>query len=440
MPLPGENDRPPVPPMKYRLSIGEMATTSSGKTAPRKMDYFQIRRLTRQGDKPTYVVDQPLQKALCAAVGVTEKPTIVPVTLVGNIEMVNGKPVIPESILFAEMARYWGGRRECCCKYWDPETGVGTAKKRNYAKETRSGREVTVFTGEEEIACDPATCPYATGRHNISKYSGIALCKPHVIASVCLPFAPSVGSAAKVKTTGWASYFGMRDSLLTIGLQTGGWLHDIPLFLVLDWGRSADGQAIPVLRFEYQGNVDALRDTMIPLLARWRGQDSVIKQLQASQVASTMDLIEDQDDQRVTNEEFFPETAHDAVDAKVENRVGHIGKQAASSTTDADTVDGEFELVGAHDENTDSWAPEAPQATEGDEGTITPSMNAARVIAKQKALLEKGFAAETIKAATAKFRRDIAPDSTSINDLNEDETQVLIDTLEIWSSGPSEEL
>lgn len=422
--------------MKYRLSIGEVAPTSSGKTAPRKINYFQIRRLTRQGDKPAYVVDQQLQKALCAAVGVTEKPTVVPVTLVGNIEMVNGKPVIPESILFAEMARYWGGRRECCCNQWDAATGVGTAKKRNYTKETRNGREVTVFTGEEEIACDPSTCPYATGRHNVGKYAGVALCKPHVIASVCLPFAPSVGSAAKVKTTGWASYFGMRDSLLTIGLQTGGWLHDIPLLLVLDWGRSADGQAIPILRFEYEGNVDALRNTMIPLLGRWQGQDSMIKQLQAGQVASTVDLIEDQDDQRATNAEFFPETAHEKVDVQVEPSV----EEATPAPVEADAIDVEFESVETPDQGGPSWATDAPQATKGDEGVITPSVNAARVIAKQKALLEKGFAAETIKAATAKFREDIAPESKSINDLGDDETQVLIDTLEMWSSGQSEEL
>jgi hypothetical protein len=440
MPLPGEHDRPPVPPMKYRLSIGEVAPTSSGKTAPRKMDYFQIRRLTRQGDKPTYMVDQALQKAMCAASGVTEKPTAVPVTLVGNIEMVDGKPVIPESILFAEMARYWGGRRECCCKQWDEETGVGTAKKRNYAKETRNGREVTVFTGEEEIACDPATCPFATGRHNIGKYAGVALCKPHVIASVCLPFAPSVGSAAKVKTTGWASYFGMRDSLLTIGLQTGGWLHDIPLLLVLDWGRSADGQAIPILRFEYEGNVDALRDTMIPLLGRWKGQDNTIKQLQAGQVASTVDLVEDQDDQRATNAEFYPETAFERVEVRLERDPEPEVEAAPAIFTEDNAIDGEFEPVETPDEQAIPGATEPLQATKGDEGTITPSVNAARVIAKQKALLEKGFAAETIKAATAKFREDIAPESKSINDLGEDETQVLIDTLEMWSSGQSEEL
>lgn len=308
--LPGEQDRAVSPPQKVRLAIGSTYLhEKSGKMLPRKDDYFSVRKLSRQEKGATYLIDQELQAAMCAAAGVTEKPTAVPVTVIGNASMgKDGKtPTLPESILFAEMARYSGNRRECACREFNAE-GKGTAHQRKYETKQKKGEgkgTYKVLVSEQDIPCDPKTCPFATGAQN----EGVPLCKPHVIANLLLPWASSVGTVAKFKTTGWANYYGMRNSLLAIALQTNGWLHDIPLFFVLEWARSSDGQLIPEVRFEFRGNVDELRLQTIPKLQAWQSSEGQLKALQAGVIESTLTLVEDVDDQEATQVEFFPEAA-----------------------------------------------------------------------------------------------------------------------------------
>jgi len=310
MALPGENDRAYSPPQRWRLAIGETYVNKNEMTLPRKMDYFTTRRLSYQtGQSPTYIVDTEMQAMLCKAAGVMEKPTAVPVTVIGNPSLdAEGKPVIPESILFSEMARYGGRKRLCWCKEFDAD-GRGTATCRTYTeRKTRDGkRTYQVLTTEEAIICDPATCPWATGTHSIDKYEGSRLCKPHVIATISFPWAPSVGSAAKFRTTGWKSYHAMRASLIAIALQTKGWLHEVPLTMVLDWTIAGNGEVVPEVRFEYRGTAAELRSASIEVKQLWTGQEQELKQLEAGIVADTEAFIVDPVDEAATQDEFWPE-------------------------------------------------------------------------------------------------------------------------------------
>lgn len=310
MALPGEK-AVVVPPQSFRLAIGG-TYQKNGKTLPQKLDYWSVRRLAVQrGEKPTYIVDDAAQKIMCGAAGVQEKPVAIPVTVIGNPELKDGLPVLPESILWARMARYSGGKCVCSCSNFDKD-GKGTATERLYQeKQSGSGQYVKtyyVLAGTREQPCDPAACPYATGDHDQLKYKGTPLCKPQVVASFGLPWFPIVGTVAKFKTTGWHSYRALRDSLLAISLQTGGWLHDLPnLWLVLDWEIAGNGQLVPSVRVEFRGNVAQLRDATQNIQGRWLKQEEQLKQLQAGVVEAVVEEEESPDEQVAHQVEFAPE-------------------------------------------------------------------------------------------------------------------------------------
>lgn len=310
MALPGENSKPIIPPQRWRIAIGE-TYQHNGQTLPRKLDYFSIRHLSVQaGSAPVYVLDQAMQAALCKAVGVTEKPTVVPVSVIGNpIRGADGTPKLPDSILWSRMAYYSGGRAVCCCSEFDAN-GKGTATRRRYDKH--------IMVDEATLTCDPLTCPYATGTHSIAKYKDVALCKPQVVAVFSLPWAPVVGSVAKLKTTGWHNYAALRNSLLSIAAQTGGWLHDLPLWLVLAWERASNGKMVPAVRVEYRGSVAQLRDTAVELQRLWLGQETQIKQLSAGITEVVTEDERSAAEQAATQVEFYPESVAPAADAEFE--------------------------------------------------------------------------------------------------------------------------
>ncbi|MDD3492637.1 MAG: hypothetical protein PHZ19_03980 [Candidatus Thermoplasmatota archaeon] len=419
-PLPGERDRPFSPPQKLRLAIGETYQRGN-QTLPRKADHWTVRRLSCQtGQKPTYIIDHELQALLCKAVGVTEKPTEVPVTVIGNATLdADGRPHIPESILFGEMARYFGGRRECACGEWGAD-GRGTAHRRYYEQRKAKGadRTYTVLTREEDVVCDPAACPFATGQHDLAKHEGVALCKPHVIASVMLPWAPSVGTAAKFKTTGWNSYFSMRDSLLTIALQTQGWLHEVPLALVLEWARSADGHLVPSVRFEFRGNVEELRRLTIPKLRAYQEQGDTIKQLQAGVVSAVHETLSDHDEAEATQAEFYPEAEAVNGQARAAGRVSRL-------PVDDGIAEGEFEPEAEPE-------PVPPAETDTSPGP-TPSPSEL-VIVRQRELMQAGINAADLVAAVAAFRAEIAPDTESLSDVNDEQAAAIIGALNQWAT------
>lgn len=363
--LPRENERAIAPPQKVRLAIGSSVwNPKAGRMIPQKDDHFTVRRLSKQEKGATYIVDQELQAAMCEAAGVTEKPTAIPVTVIGNASMgLDGKtPTLPESILFSEMARYSGSRRECVCRQFGAD-GKGLAHRRYYeTKQKKSGTGTyKLLAREEDIACDPDTCPFATGVQN----EGVPTCKPHVIANVLLPWAASVGTAAKFKTTGWTNYYGMRDSLFVIAMQTNGWLHDIPLMFVFDWARNTDGQLIPAVRFEFRGDVEELRAKAIPRLKEWQQSEGQLKALQAGIIESTLEIIEDPDEQEATQAEFYPEAAapqkHGTASRIV---VPEVAREAPEGV-----VEGQWEPTPAPDEPT---KPEPPTGQDGPPPEETP--------------------------------------------------------------------
>jgi len=310
MALPGESATI-VPPQRFRLAIGD-TYIKDGKLLPRKLDHWSIRRLSVQrGQKPQYVTDEPAQVALCKAAGVKEKPTAIPVALIGNPELVDGKPRLPESIMWARMARYSGGKCVCSCGDFD-DAGVGTASERLFEEKTSgSGQYVKkyyVLARTKERECNPEACPWATGDHSEAKYKGTPLCKPQVVLSVGLPWYPVVGTVAKFKTTGWHSYRALRDSILAISLQTNGWLHDIPdLWLVLDWEMAGNGQLVPSVRMEYHGQVQQLREATVAVQGRWVVQSDQLKQLQAGIAEGVVAEEEDPQEQAAHQVEFAPE-------------------------------------------------------------------------------------------------------------------------------------
>lgn len=318
--LPGEHERPIVPPQRFRLAIGEVyEKTYNGekKSLPRKLDYWTVRELSKQERQaPTYITNPQVQKMMCEAAGVSEKPTAIPVTVIGNPMLdENGMPALPQSILWSRMAHYQGGKCVCSCSEFGAD-GKGKASRRVFERKTSGQgdrtKEYFVLARTDEITCDPATCPLATGDHDQLRYKGTPLCKPQVTLSVGLPWHPTRGTVAKFKTTGWHSYYALRDSLLTIAAGNNGWLHDLPnLWLVLDWERAGNGQLVPSVRIEFRGSDKQLRAATEEIQGRWVRQEAQLKQLQAG-VAEVVAVEEDKPEEQVAHQrEFAPELANE---------------------------------------------------------------------------------------------------------------------------------
>lgn len=301
MALPGERDRPLTPPQRWRIAIGE--TYASGdRQLPRKLDYFRICRLSyQQGRAPIYITDEAMQTAMCRAAGVQQKPTAIPVTVIGNPIRTPDGIDLPESILWSRMAYYSGGRAVCSCAHFDA-SGEGTATRRRYD-------QAGALLEETHPVCNPRTCGFATGNHTLEKYRGVVLCKPQMVACFGLPWAATVGSVAKFKSTGWHNYYALRNSLLTIAAHTGGWLHDLPLWLVLVWERAANGKLVPAVRVEYRGTVGELRGCALELQRLWLGQEHELRQLGAGLSTDVVVSEEQAAEQQATQVEFYPDTA-----------------------------------------------------------------------------------------------------------------------------------
>lgn len=365
--LPHQYDRPLTPPQRLRISIGETKTsTRTGNDYPSKVDHFRLLRMEftpGQGQKPKYTLDENLQKLAAKdtldllpatdpdrAGSAQGKPRALRVRVIGNPFMVDipqadgttkRLPDLPPEIMYSSLSHYQGGRRICHCDHFGPE-GTGEALRRNFVRKrkAKAGDDndeknwYWVEEAGERIVCDPTTCPLATGAHEVKGYEGVKLCKPQVILTCTIPWMPSVGAAAKLKTTSWYSHGTLRNSLLHIALQTGGWLHDIDLWLVLDWLRAGDNNLVPAMRFEYKGNVhallpegngparpvlesggvDLLRAKAQETRAKWLGDEIRLQQLRSGVLSENLRLLKDVDEQRLDNAEFIPETAHTIID------------------------------------------------------------------------------------------------------------------------------
>jgi hypothetical protein len=232
------------------------------------------------------------------------------------------------------MAYYWGGRCVCSCADFDAE-GRGKAVFKEWEAVTKGegdkARTVNRVKSERERVCDPKECPWATGLHTMQKYFGVPLCKPQIMVSFVLPFAPMVGSVAVLKTTGWHTHRALRNGLLTIAETTQGWLHRLPLQLVYGHGRASDGKLVPELRIEYPGAEEKLLASAAAVKQRYLGQTQDIKRLEAGIVETIADDLGNPEAQVAWQSEFAPEGAGgdvmEAVDAEFVEAGAEIGPE-----------------------------------------------------------------------------------------------------------------
>jgi len=228
--LPNDKARRPLPPQRWRLSIGETIRDASGKTRPGKLDYFQVRKLIFDREKGSYVLDVPTQEAISRdtlahlppanayRAGAQEnKPRAVRVRLLANPYIqevdrgdgtVSQVPTLPPLVAYTSMARFASHRRVCYCDQFGVD-GTGFATLKSFEKRG----EVYIQHPPQVISCNPATCPFATG---VGQEGGRKTCKPQVIYTVTLPGAPELGAVARVHTTSWYSEDSMYSSLILI--------------------------------------------------------------------------------------------------------------------------------------------------------------------------------------------------------------------------------
>jgi len=309
------------------------------------------------------------------------------------------------------MARYSGGK--CCCTCGDFDTeGKGIATERLFTEKTSGTGQYQktyyVLAGKKERECDPEACPWATGDHDIVKYKGTALCKPQVVLSAGLPWFPVVGTVAKFKTTGWHSYRALRDSLLTIAMQSVDvftnedpipWLHDLPnLWLVLDWELAGNGQLVPSVRVEYRGQVGQLRAKVIDVQGKWLKQGEVIKQLQSGIVQA----VEEDEEKPEEQESHQAEFAHPGYDVRPPIIDGDVEDAAPEEPEQPEDLGEELVLQPPPD-------PPKPDAI-----TDLPAMNAAM---KQLGI--------TTKAKAESLKGEVGLDGISNQDLTVANMQAL---------------
>ena len=181
---------------------------------PDTLDHFRMTRW--DASLKRYVLDQEATKA------VGEKPTELDVMVLGNLIRVpdpwhegDFRLEVPDWILWRRMAYYWGKRCVCSCGDFRPKTQaeaaaddlawpldpdtrhswIGTYTRRKF----EDGKLVKTTSGD----CNPYTCPWATGEHDMKKYAGVPLCKPQTILNVQLMGMPRLGAMAKFVTSSW---------------------------------------------------------------------------------------------------------------------------------------------------------------------------------------------------------------------------------------------
>lgn len=329
MALPNELGRAPQPAQSLRISIGETVPAAGGKTRPNKLDYFQMRSFSfGQKGSGSYLLNEHAQKELCDyiqrtlpathpwAVGAAQgKPRVVPIKLLGNAFMqtytdATGNEgqqwALPEVVAYTGMARFAGSRRLCYCDTFNA-LGQGTAVMRQ--SELRDGRKqgekIEVRLPDKLISCNPGICGHATGE---TTADGKPDCKPQIVYQGMVPFIDEIGAVARFHSTGWKSGEALRSSLLLIASLTGGWLLDLPLWMVLSFTKGRQGN-IPVVNFAFRGDPTMLRQLRDSTMDLWMGRGDERKALQAAVVQETTKLLRDPEQQAAWNEEFLPDTA-----------------------------------------------------------------------------------------------------------------------------------
>ena len=326
-----------------RIAVGQRKSKDG---PPEKLDHMRLCRWNSQ--LKTFTLDEEAVAALAKVLPEGQdpkKPTRIPIHVYGNLTMVEDPatgemvPEVPDCILWARMAYYWGKRCLCASDKFtlktekrakadgldwplDPDalsSYIGRARRRKY--------EDRRLVGETIGGCNPMTCPFATGEAN-QKHPGTPLCKPQVKFNCALPWMPALGTFAKVVTTSWQTYASLRGTLLQIGMQNRGWLLQLPLVLVSQVRTvNADGFTGTILHVEFPGSPQELRETTLEVQGALVGLDQQLLALNPADLKA----LDDGEDAAAFSAEFAPDTDREDLDAapafELENYAEAMGEE-----------------------------------------------------------------------------------------------------------------
>jgi len=292
-----QGQRHPVP--SWKVSIGEWAGTH-----PAKDDKFTVRERTKLGrgtkTETRWVVHTGMMERLyaaCERAGIPvieipnrdpEKP---PTRKVLSVPVMTPHNTVGEAV-FSEMAMWASGRYVCHCGQFGVKTD---AIARDQGLPTpvpppeKAGRAFFIGTAErffwtgnpqeqtfhcdhtQKLTCDPATCPFATGRWDkpartlyhevfgkwptekqIGKKRDRKLCSPNVIVPLILPWVDTESPRAVFVNHAWGSGGALQRTYEEIRRATGGIVAGIPLRLDLLFKEAitpGGRQEIPVVQF-----------------------------------------------------------------------------------------------------------------------------------------------------------------------------------------------
>ena len=270
------------PPERWKIKIGRKGAERKGKSGkmyrlPEKLDHFII-TTTEKDAKGDYHIDSNLLK------------------LLGRERNKDGNAVVigPFMFMFNDIplnfytAHAYYTSQKCICR------GNGeTAIRHSYDKDGKP-------TGQENIPCDPETCPFAGGAKDNK------LCKPNGILSMMPMNADVMGGVAKFRTTSWNSVIAIMTQLRMFWALTGGNLVGIPFCLRLNPKEAyPKGKKVMIyyVTLEFRGNVENLLEASTKV-KRPRMLSEAKEAQQLMLESNNKTLNED-------TEEWYPEAQYD---------------------------------------------------------------------------------------------------------------------------------
>lgn len=129
---------------------------------------------------------------------------------------------------------------------WDRERYfIGEATRHDYREETRTAKgkswTVHIKTGTRHVACNPYTCPFATGKDPKTGADRPVSCKPQTTIQFALGDWAG-GQLAFVHAESWSTATRVKTSLALLAQQCGGNLAGLECDLVLDYTKP---QSVP---------------------------------------------------------------------------------------------------------------------------------------------------------------------------------------------------
>jgi len=296
--IPQEEYQREIAPQHWRLSVGERRAGGKG---TQNLGFWRLKKRIRVEKDVVYAVDEPYQARLAALVS-EEKPKHIPCCVIGNPIPDPSRPgqlTIPESIAFREIAMYGKNVRLCYCN--NPFDAQPTATRVIREKaQGEDGQTYERIVGKKIIPCPLDACKYRT--------CDPPQCKNDIVVNLELPWTQIAGAVAKYHTTGMTAWDSIVASLLHVATITGGWLTLVPLVFLYEEKKLSSGRWVPAPRFYFAGDDQKLLKSGSALAEVYLGTGNhsrKLKQLQAHVVSSTLEILEDPDEQRETAGEFW---------------------------------------------------------------------------------------------------------------------------------------